>query len=104
MKIQFNSDNNITASEKLAAKFEKTISEALGRFSEQITRVEIHFSDENGQKSGLNDKRCMLETRLEGMQPIAVTNYGDTLEHALKGAIDKTKTSLDTIIGRLRNH
>jgi hypothetical protein len=46
----------------------------------------------------------MLEARLEGMQPIAVTNNGATEEHALKGAIDKLKAALDTIIGRLRNY
>jgi hypothetical protein len=38
------------------------------------------------------------------MKPIAVTNHGDTHEQAVKGAVDKLKTSLDTILGRLRNH
>ena len=46
----------------------------------------------------------MLEARLKGMQPIAVTNNGGTEEHALKGAIDKLKAVLYTVIGRLRNY
>jgi hypothetical protein len=46
----------------------------------------------------------MLEARLEGLQPIAVTNNADTIELAVKGAVDKLKSSLDTVIGRMRNH
>jgi hypothetical protein len=71
---------------------------------DRVTRLEVHFNDENSHKGGEDDKRCMLEARLEGMQPIAVTNNGATEEHALKGAIDKLKAALDTIIGRLRNY
>ena len=43
------------------------ISEELSRFSQQITRVGVHLSDEDGNKDGLSDKRCMLEaTVLQG--------------------------------------
>ena len=104
MTIQFNTDNNISVSEELRAPLISLISEELSRFSHQITRVEVHLSDENGAKEGLNDKRCMIEARLEGMKPIAVTNHANTHEQAVEGAIDKLKTSLDTILGRLRNH
>jgi hypothetical protein len=34
----------------------------LDRFSEQITRVEVHLSDENSDKKlGAGEKPCMLE-------------------------------------------
>jgi hypothetical protein len=46
----------------------------------------------------------MIEARLAGMKPIAVTNHGNTHEQAVEGAVEKLKTSLDTIIGRLRNY
>ncbi len=104
MTIQINSDNNITGTEGLSNFVQSTIAETLKRFDEQITRVEVHLNDENSHKSGINDKRCMLEARLEGMQPVAVTAYGNTIQEALKGALDKLKSSLDTTIGRLRNH
>lgn len=104
MTIQFNTDNNIKGSEKLRAPLIALISEELSRFSHQITRVEVHLSDENSDKEGLNDKRCMIEARLEGMKPIAVTNHANTHEQAIAGAVEKLKTSLDTILGRLRNH
>ena len=104
MKIQFNTDSNIRGTNQLTTPLEAAISEGLSRYSAQITRVEVHLSDENGNKESPNDKRCMIEARLEGMKPIAVTNKGNTHEEAVYGAIDKLKTSLDTILGRLSSH
>ena len=104
MTIQFNTDHNISGNEKANGYFSTTITDALSRFSNHITRVEVHLTDENSNKEGQNDKRCLLEARLEGMQPIAVTCNADTIEQAVKGAIDKLKSSLDTVIGRLRTH
>ena len=104
MKIQFNSDNNTKGAEELRASLTDLVSEKLSRYSHQITRIEVHLSDEDGQKDGLNDKRCMLEARLEGRQPIAVTNEANSFEQAANGAIDKLKSSLIKISGRLRKH
>ncbi len=104
MTIQINSDNNITGTEGLSSFVESTVAETLKRFDNQITRVEVHLNDENSYKSGINDKRCMLESRLEGMQPIAVTAHCDTIQAALKGALGKLKSSLDTTLGKLQNH
>lgn len=42
----------------------------------------------------------MIEARLEGMQPIAVTNDSNSHEQAVEGALGKLKTSLETILGR----
>ena len=63
MLIQFNTDNNITGTEKLTAPLEAILSEGLRRFSSQITRLEIHLADKNGNKHAENDKRCMIEAR-----------------------------------------
>ena len=104
MQIQFNTDKNVTGSEELIASSTSIISEELSRFSAQITRLEIHLSDEDGNKDGLNDKRCMVEARLAGMKPIAVTDHANTLEQAISGALDKLKTSLENITGRLKDY
>ena len=104
MTIQFNTDNNIKGSEELHKQLIALISEELSRFSNQITRLEVHLSDENGSKDGQNDKRCIIEARLEGMKPMAVTNHANTHEQAIEGAVEKLKTSIDTMIGRLKNH
>jgi len=104
MIIQLNTDKNLAGTEKLSAYLNSFISEELSRFSHQITRVEVHLSDVNGPKDGLNDKRCLIEVRLEGMKPIAVSNNANTHEQAIEGAIEKIKTSLDSMLGRMRNH
>jgi ribosome-associated translation inhibitor RaiA len=104
MKIQFNTDSSIQGSEKLKTYFTDVISEQLRRFSDHITRVEVHLSDVNGEKESPNDKRCLLEARIEGRKPIAVTSMANTHEKAISGATDKITKSLDKIFGRLKNH
>lgn len=104
MTIQLNADKNLDIHESYSSKLKELLSEELDRYSEHITRLEVHLSDENGKKQGPNDKRCVLEARLEGKQPIAVTAEADTHQQSVKSAIGKLKASLDTIIGRQRNH
>ncbi len=104
MNIQFNTGHHIEGSERLSDYFSNLIKEDLNRFDDQITRIEVHLSDQDSSKNGKNDKKCMLEARLKGLNPIAVTNQGNSHEEAIKGAVDKLNTSLNTITGRLSNH
>jgi len=104
MKIQFNTDKTISGDERQQDYFVDMITDELNRFSSHITRIEAHLSDQNGKKEGLNDMLCMLEARLEGKQPMAVTCQADTTEKAVKGAINKLKTMLDTVIGKSQSN
>jgi ribosome-associated translation inhibitor RaiA len=104
MQIQFNTDKNVAGSEELVAASTSIITEELSRFSTQITRVEVHLSDEDGNKDGVNDKRCLMEARLAGMKPIAVTNHANTHELAVFGAVDKLKASLEKATERLKKY
>lgn len=104
MKIQLNTDVHIDGKEALAAQVSATVEQALDRFSEHITRVEVHLADENGGKSGQKDHRCMLEARLEGRQPVAVTEHAATLEQAVQGAAQRLAHLLDSTLGRLQEH
>ena len=103
MTIQFNTDKNLTLHEEFRDKLNDLLTDELSRFSENITRVEVHLADVNGHKDGLNDKRCLLEARVEGRPPIAVTAEEDTYELSVSAAVDKLKSSLETILGRLKN-
>lgn len=104
MTIQFNADKNLTLHDDFRNKLSSHLSEKLSRFSEHITRLEVHLSDENGHKNGQNDKKCLLEARVEGRPPVAVTASAENYEMAVDAAIDKIKSSLDTIFGRMQNH
>ncbi len=103
MQIQINTDNNIEGREELATQVEGVVQDSLSRFSDQITRVEVHLSDENSHKSGQDDKRCMMEARLEGRQPAAVTHQAATLHEAVDGAAEKLTNLLESTLGRLRD-
>ena len=104
MQIQVNTDNNIEGSARMSAYFTEILQEALDRFSDQVMRVEVHLSDENAGKEGSDDKRCLLEARLKGLKPVVVSHYAENLDLAVSGAIDKLVKSLESTIGKLRNH
>ncbi len=100
MHIQINTDDTIDGHDALIAQLEAEIRDGLSRFADEITRVELHLSDENGAKSGSDDKRCVLEVRLAGQQPIAVTSAADSLHEASAGSVQKMQRKLQSLFGR----
>lgn len=104
MLVEVNTDKNIKNSERLIDYCRSTIEAELGRFDEHITRVEVHFKDENGAKGGDDDKRCAIETKLKGKSPVAVSNTASNIDDAFSGAIDKITKVLETSLDKMRNH
>lgn len=101
MQIQINTDGNIEGDAELVQKIKTVVRNSLDRFSEQVTRVEVHLSDQNSDKrSGTEDMRCLLEARLAGLQPTSVSDQAATLERAVDGAVEKLTRSLDSTLGR----
>lgn len=103
MQIQINTDSNVEGPEELADEVKGVVEAALSLFSDRITRVEVHLSDEDSHKGGGRDKRCMMEARLEGRQPTAVTHEAATVAEAVDGAADKLERSIRSNLGRLRD-
>jgi len=103
MTIQINTDNNINGTEELTAPYVAQIESELSRFSNHVTRIEVHLSDMNGRKPGTNTIRCLLEARLERRLPIAVSSQANTLDQAVDGALVKLTASLETISSKLSN-
>lgn len=104
MLVDVNTDKNIKNSERLIEYCKSMVEAELDRFAEYITRVDIHLSDENGEKSGDDDKRCLIETKLKGKSPVAVKNTASNIDDAISGAIDKITKVLETSLGKMRNH
>ena len=103
MHIQVNTDHTIEGHEALADQIRGIVGNALSRISDHITRVEVHLTDERGPKSGKSDKRCMMEARLEGRQPIAVTDEAATVDLAVNGAADKLARLIEHTLGKLHD-
>ena len=59
MQIYVHTDNNIDGSGELTAYVERKVADALSRFSDHITRIEVHLSDESGGRATGADIRCM---------------------------------------------
>ena len=104
MKIQINTDKNIEGHERLEAYFSAELEKGLTRFEEKITRIEVHFGDENGEKFSLHDKKCLIEVRIANLQPITVTDHADTIEKAFQGALGKIKKSLTTTFEKMKEY
>ena len=104
MQIQVNTDHNIEGHEALADRVRGIVETALSRWVDHITRVEVHLSDQSGDKRGQNDQRCMMEARLEGRQPTAVTCEAATLAEAVAGAVDKLKSAVESTLERRHEH
>lgn len=103
MQIQVNTDNTIAGREDVVRYVETVLHSKLGAVSGEITRIEVHLKDENGPKHGPNDKRCMVEARLQGRKPMSVTHTADNLQSAVTGAVDKLRNVLDTELGKARS-
>lgn len=103
MQVQINTDHNIEGHEVFAGQVRGVVESALTRFTDHITRVEVHMSEEKSRKSGHSDMGCMLEARLEGRKPVAVTHQASTVDEAVSGAAGKMARLLDSTMGRLKD-
>lgn len=103
MTVLFNTDKAIDWNERHNEHFTGLVKGELDRFSDHITRVEVHLSDQNGIKEGKNDIRCLMEVRIEGRKPIATSDQSDSIELSVSGALEKMQASLRTTLDRANN-
>lgn len=101
MQVQVNTDHNVEGHEALAAHVRGVVESSMSRFGERITRVEVHLGGEGGEKHGAQDKRCMMEARLAGHEPTAVTHHAASLDEAIRGASSKLVSAVEHLVGRL---
>jgi Sigma 54 modulation protein / S30EA ribosomal protein len=103
MQVQVHTDSSVHGSTELTHAVQTAVDGAVRRWAERITRVEVHLSDVNRHKGGTDDKRCLMEARLGGLQPVAVTHMAGTLPEAIDGAAEKLKKSVESMLGRLND-
>ena len=106
MLIQVHGDNHITADGRTRTEVTAQVTSALEHLREHLTRVEVHLGDESGNRQTEGDKRCMMEARIEGRSPMAVTEHAASLTEAIDGAAEKLRHLLEHSLGKagtLRN-
>lgn len=101
MQVLLHADPNIQASQQMAAYLESVVKDALGRFGEQVTRVEAHLADATSHaKAAANEVHCTLEARLVGQEPVVVKDHAGSAHQAIQGAVGKLKRAVATALAK----
>jgi ribosome-associated translation inhibitor RaiA len=101
VQIQLNTDRHTDGNAALQAEVGEVIERMIGRFSDRITRLEVHIADVNsGVRSGPDDIRCRLEARMAGKRPVSVTHNAATVDLAVAGAAEKLQKVLTRAVER----
>lgn len=100
MQIQISTGPHTQSRGAMATEITDAVASTLARFSDNITRVEVHLADENGPKGGDDDIRCTLEARIRGRQPVAATHHAATIPLAVQGAAESLVSLIENTLGR----
>jgi len=101
MEININTDNTIDRHQGLDERVRESVESSIGRFGEQVRRVDVHLSNQNGQKHEDGDNYCMMEARVSGYAPVVVHAHAENLHLSITNATGKLKRALDSALGRL---
>lgn len=99
-RVQFNSANDVNGDDAVNEAISASLRSKLSRFEPRLTRIEVHFSDENGPRSSSDEIRCMIEARPKGSGPVSVTGTGTNVEQAASVAASKMVSLLDSQFGK----
>lgn len=100
MNIQINTGNHIQGGERFSDYVSGVVSHALSRFTDQLTHVDVHFSDQNSSKIGTMDKRCLIEVRITGRKSTAVSSDASSIDEALLSATEKIRHAIENTLGK----
>jgi hypothetical protein len=101
MQIQVHTNDHIQGGESLVRWAQDEAAQRLARFREHVTRVEVFFVD--GGKSGTADKRCVIEARPAGRQPVAAHAEAAKVGDAFAAAADKLVRALGDDLERAKD-
>ena len=92
--------SDIQTSDAIYEHVHREVEKAMRNFADRVTRVEVHLKDVNANKGGI-DKRCTMEVRLSGQNPMAVEHAADDLYLAISGAATKLENAVRNRLGKL---
>lgn len=80
------------------------LNETLKRFKSEITRVDVHMSEENAKGINPAHVRCLLQAALAKHEAVVASENAATVDEAFRGATQKLKHALDHVLGKLQDH
>lgn len=103
MQVNINSDSHIEVKEGAVEKWQEEVTASLARFSDWLTRIEVHLTDENSQaKGGADAIRCLMEARPAGKTPVSIDVRAGTVDQAVHQATATLERRLGTIVDKAR--
>ncbi len=100
MQVKVNTGNGVENHETLERWATQYLQEQRERFARDIMRLEVQLGEESRARNGADDRRCMLEARLTGRQPVAVEHHADSQDAAVRGATQRLLNALDHTLGK----
>src|SRR5580698_2084744 len=96
MLIEVRTDGNVKGSLQFSDHVKAELRTALHRYGDRIRQIDVHLSDAAANKTGHDDKCCMIEAHRDGREPLVVTHQESSLDQAIHGAVQKLKKSVDS--------
>jgi ribosomal subunit interface protein len=103
MKLQINA-GDVELTDAIREHITESVEQAMKHHADRITRVEVHLHDEASKRAAAKDKKCTVEVRLAGMQPLAVEYDSDDLYDAIKQAARKAHRAVEHKLDRHDGH
>ena len=103
MQIQINY-GDVNNSPAISDHVTKQVNRALKHTAKRITRVEVHLRDDKQKRGGPSDKRCTMEARIAGQQPIATSDSHNDLYQVITQAADKLSRAVQRKLERSESH
>jgi len=76
------------------------VTRAVRHVGRTVTRVEVHLRDDKRGRRGQDDRRCLMEARLAGHDPLVVEASGRDLYRTIDRASEKLARALDRAVQR----
>ena len=100
MNVQINS-LNMQHSSALRDHVVAQLERSLRSVRDRITRIVVRFHDDNGPRGG-TDKRCTVEVRLAGVEPLLAEQRHADVFRAAAGAVTRVRRAVRRRIERNR--
>lgn len=94
----------VEKSDALGTHVNEQINHAVRHFSDRFTRVDVHLHDDNADKGGANDKRCVIEARPRSADPIIVEGTGDDFYKMVSAVGKKLERAARHFVDKKRRH
>ncbi len=103
MQVMINSNNYVDVHQESIQQWQAEIAASLDRFSNWITRIEVHLTDENSDtKGGGDDIRCLMEARPASQQPVSIEVRTASVEQALQQGTSTLERRLANLLDKAR--